>query len=431
MTGPEYEATSDVLMGGLPLIAPRIVVSEFVNVEAGQALGTLGCFARDLENGRIYAITNQHVVRPLNPKEILCSIGNRIGYRNYTDCPDFCKVCSTIIGRVAKSIFNPDLDIAAIALDPGIRYSAQLTEDNGDPDPTPGNGNKIQITGVNDVSALTDADLAATPLEVRVVGASTQKIRVGRVVSNRFPRVGAIVPASGDDPLQSEAEWAASNLPHRTIRDQILVISLEPDKPFSQAGDSGSAIVDAQGRVIAFLFANGPDYGDGLKRSVACPVAQVLGQLNVEILTFSGTETVPPSNLDGLKDSGIKGAGNRDPATCASLSESEILDLVQAFVDDHGRDIRGIARRNRRVVAEWRRQDGARLPDDLLTFRAKSVRERQLLAKRILRIATAVRRYASSPVMAEDIDWLASALVTGWLADPLGCDPQRIREGTL
>ncbi|MFJ9713626.1 hypothetical protein [Streptomyces sp. NPDC101234] len=65
-----------------------------------------------------------------------------------------------------------------------------------------------------------------------------------------------------------------------TLRDQVsITAATSPDAVFSDHGDSGSAIVDEQGFVVALLFA-----GSGAN-TVGNPIASVLQELNVSMCT--------------------------------------------------------------------------------------------------------------------------------------------------
>jgi len=61
--------------------------------------------------------------------------------------------------------------------------------------------------------------------------------------------------------------------------DGQIQIKATGSKPFSQGGDSGSLIVDAQRRAVALLFA-----GNGVDSTFANPIATVLDKLKIDLM---------------------------------------------------------------------------------------------------------------------------------------------------
>jgi hypothetical protein len=67
--------------------------------------------------------------------------------------------------------------------------------------------------------------------------------------------------------------------------DDQIEIEGEGDAPFSQGGDSGSLIVDAERRAVALLFAGGDQGGsNGKGLTYANPLAAVFGALKIGLL---------------------------------------------------------------------------------------------------------------------------------------------------
>ena len=61
--------------------------------------------------------------------------------------------------------------------------------------------------------------------------------------------------------------------------DNQIQIKAVGDKPFSQGGDSGSLIVDANLQAVALLFA-----GNGVDSTFASPIATVLDKLKIDLM---------------------------------------------------------------------------------------------------------------------------------------------------
>jgi len=59
---------------------------------------------------------------------------------------------------------------------------------------------------------------------------------------------------------------------------QVLVRSLESDRPFSAEGDSGALLINASGRAVGLLWGTN-HRGEG----VACPIAAVLYAMNITL----------------------------------------------------------------------------------------------------------------------------------------------------
>lgn len=67
--------------------------------------------------------------------------------------------------------------------------------------------------------------------------------------------------------------------------DNQIEIEGAGDAPFSQGGDSGSLIVDADRRAVALLFAGGDQGGaNGKGLTFANPLTAVFGALKIDLL---------------------------------------------------------------------------------------------------------------------------------------------------
>jgi hypothetical protein len=338
---------------------------------SGAGEGTLGCLLWDTNNHDVgYALTNQHVIdtdRALTVTVGTTEVGQPNG--NSSSC-----CCNDIIGVYAAGERTDQSDQAVTRLSPGLKWVAEIVEIG-------------VVTGKRPLTAI-DA-VVNTPVRKR--GARTRL--TGGVVTD----VGGLDPAGDQSVLVS-----ANDNPDRRPNELLF---------FVEQGDSGSALVDDDNKVVALLYAREPtraevtaDGGtppplppDGIERpkAYAWPIDDVLTRfangtpaLTLDVATGGQEHTVPgaatvavPAELaatvttddflgtgDGLRAPVGRPwfAGNPPPletmATVrAQLTGSAAGQLLIELTDRHRAEVTRLLRTDRRVAVVWHRGGGAAL----------------------------------------------------------------------
>jgi hypothetical protein len=115
--------------------------------------------------------------------------------------------------------------------------------------------------------AYLDGRVAAAPADVAIAAVGERVHKVGRTTGLTFgtiKQVGVVVGPIGYAPGPC---WFR----------QCLLIETDDGKPFSDHGDSGSAVVGDDGKVVGLLFAGNDT------QTYACAIQNVLDQLNCRI----------------------------------------------------------------------------------------------------------------------------------------------------
>jgi hypothetical protein len=207
--------------------------------------GTLGCFVRKSGSSALYILSNTHVLADENRYargKPIVQPGTLDGGRPSAD-----RVATLSAFVKLDTAVTPKADCAIAKLDHGVA---------ADPSTLKGIG---KLTGV--ISR--DLDIRDA---VHKVGRTTG-VRHGRVTAVELDGVTVEYDmgiVSFDDQIEIEGSGARS---------------------FSDAGDSGSLIVDADGKAAALLFA-GSDHGgrNGKGLTYANPIQTVLSALKVKLV---------------------------------------------------------------------------------------------------------------------------------------------------
>jgi hypothetical protein len=275
-------------------------------------------------------------------QQVDCDVSSdvRIGQPGDCFCSACCACCRNLIGVVTDA--RLDLDVALIELEAGLKYRAEI-EDIG------------VIKGTHTYS-LIDL-LAAEPIFVHKRG-----IKTGRTLGIllAIDEVGEVSEVGGQDTPQ---EW---RLYHRYYSNAMRVNSFDEFNPFSDHGDSGSAVVNDASEVIGILFA------DGDKNTLVTPIAEIEAAFNlvVETAEVKGQISTVPV-MQGHAFAAVKG----EPIFVERLREVE----RELTATPEGRELAEVGRRhadevvrlvnhNRRVGTVWRRNGGPELVQAALTM---------------------------------------------------------------
>ncbi len=200
----------------------------------------------------------------------------------------------------------------------------------------------LNVNGADDIVDIAPATSVHLGDTVYKVGASTART-VGRVSQVMYtgqgedgtpqPKVIEIEPVS-----MTDAGNCGGNL------------------RFLDHGDSGSALIDAQGRLIGLLFGGEITGGFGY----ACYIEPVLAALNATAITRNhsitgnpaaqGTAVTTPAFIDGRP--------NMTPRLRARVLASEAGRAMWAIVDRHRLEVQRLVNKNRRVAVAWHRHKG-------------------------------------------------------------------------
>ncbi|MFG6430103.1 hypothetical protein [Roseateles sp. LYH14W] len=202
-----------------------------IQVQVGGSYGTLGCLVRDLQTQNLCALSNQHVMG---------GQGNRVAQ------PKMDPVCDQI-GDTVKSVLSTKVDGAYCSIN------------------AHGASGISSIVEIGEVAGVYNVQLSDLPYPVRKRGRTTG-LRQGNITS-------LYLQGTRSD------GWK--------FQGQQYIATSDPALNFSEPGDSGSAVVDAQQRVVGLLW------GASTPNGCASPIADVMSELNIEVATGVKAEVVP------------------------------------------------------------------------------------------------------------------------------------------
>jgi hypothetical protein len=312
-----------------------ITVTNGLSGPQGTALGTLGFLATI--NGatgpdNIALVSNNHVLRANGAKK------DDTVYQ-----PDLTGGGSTASNAVAKILDGPDrgdypfqgqsyyVDAAAAQLKISISSCCHCNCGVSF-------GNTIRGLNVNGVNTIADVATAKKGDTVFKVGRQTSRT-VGIVKKIDF----------------------SLSVMGLSITNAIEIEPLEPDcngiLRFSTEGDSGSAIVNDQGKLVGLLFSVATIQTNGL----ACHIAPVLDALKVSPITLAN----PPVNNPAFATSTVA-----DAALMIDGRADQIQGLrerllacpegrrIWALVEQHRQEVVHLVNHDRRVAVAWHRNQG-------------------------------------------------------------------------
>jgi hypothetical protein len=127
----------------------------------------------------------------------------------------------------------------------------------------------------------------------------------------------------------------------------------EGNLQFADHGDSGSALINSEGKLIGLVF--GVDTANPIF-SFACHIHPVLDQLKVTAITnqHPPDPRVTRSDADLIVD----GRPSEARALRERLLESEEGRRIAALIDEHRHEVARLVNHNRRVTVAWRTNQG-------------------------------------------------------------------------
>lgn len=282
--------------------------------------GTLGCFAQVDGTLEIVALTNAHVVETGGATNTI-----EMGQPEYTEC--CCCACDEI-GTCGTSDRKLDgsVDAAIVHLKSGIGITNVIRGLNAD-------SSDGTVQGSRAASVSTDT-----------------VVKVGRTSDRTTGTVVSITHATGA---------TADGTPART--NQILV---KPDAgvtKFQDLGDSGSALVDKDNKVIGLMWGAYLTPGSSLfGHGIACPINAVKSALSITI-PEGGLNTVgatmrvtEPVILRREQPEASELIGLLQTRLAQTSQGRALLDLI----DTHRNEIIRLIQHNRAVMVTWHRKQG-------------------------------------------------------------------------
>jgi hypothetical protein len=248
--------------------------------------GTLGSLIQDT-SGRQFVLSNNHVLA----RSDQASVGDMIiepGLIDNNCTPNGDGAGTTPVGVLSgwlvlkSSSTNADAAIAQV-------NSGAVSL----------NGNILELGGRQ-----TDGTLAAAPPGISSSGGRGESAALNMTVAKSGRTTGLTCASVSALDVDVSVEYytdCAETRPYltKTYTDQIAISGNQ----FSDAGDSGSLVVDtSDAEPVGLFFAGGTD-ASGVSQAVANPVADVLNELNTQAgggtaYTFVGTSDHPVSCLD-------------------------------------------------------------------------------------------------------------------------------------
>ncbi len=211
--------------------------------------GTLGGLVRDSDSGTLLILSNNHVLADANQAQLGDPILQPGALDGGTDPRD----------RIARLFGFVELDFG-----PGSENRADAAV--------------AEPIRAEDVLYATESVGPATPAETRTLDESDLGRflhKTGRTTEHTQGFVEALFATL-------EVGYGGS----RTARfvDQVVVSQSPAEEEFSQGGDSGSLVYDADNRCVGLLFAGSQGTGQEPARTIINPIDAVLRGLGVELL---------------------------------------------------------------------------------------------------------------------------------------------------
>lgn len=275
--------------------------------------GTLGCLALTKEEPRrVVMLSNAHVLGD-SDSDLTDTVGQPTMCSICSDC------CSDPVGEVLRFKKTVHVDGAIATVAEGIAYAAQIKE----------------IGAVAGTRELSVADASSGAVQVQKRGRTTG-------LTFALVRGWVVGPQDIKNPNGSV---------NRTSRDHLMLQVRAPSECFALDGDSGSAVLDVNNKVVGLLFAAN---GKG-NLGFACPIQFVTDELQIDILDATTvvpvvSEASPIPALAGI----VHGPAGKLLETPAGRLAADLYDL-------HAPEVRRLVRTNPRASAVWRRHGGPAL----------------------------------------------------------------------
>lgn len=352
---------AEIVSDGMTTTTPGSSPGQFT---ISRAKGTLGCVAINQATNdpskKAVALTNAHVL--LDVVLTTTHDGAAVGQPDTSSL--CCKSLDHTIGHVDHDVvltgFDPatnpqpqptGVDAGFVTLDAETQWSAEVIA-SGEGDSI----TKEQIAGphvVDGTEALFDFSSGSG---VPIYAVHKRGIRTEATT-------GWLVAIN-----------AVSNMPYTSLDGArvkqlkfVQLLEIQPQDPtkfFALEGDSGSALINKDHKVIGLVFGVPRDTDPPGSSAVACSIGEVQTRLNVtvvDIATFPGVQTVPkaasvhafaslPAERSVLRE--------RMEAARSELGHTEVGSQLDNALHRHFTEIRTLVNRNKRAAVVWQRIQG-------------------------------------------------------------------------
>ena len=366
----------DALEGGVRIGVNKTRLLSTLVEKTTSFSGTLGFFATttDTDPPTQVFITCQHVVEWFKGTVAGIPIGQPTAQALWRFLP----CCNDQIGVVMRALLVADVDAAAVALNPGITWKAEVHDGSrqwppgGPPGQPPGtppalieNANNSALAGVvtgrHDVSTdeLINLVLAGQVYEVQKRGYKTG-VTKGQVTHAHFSGLPVNLFELDGDPQRQLA---------RTTSDDLRIVSLSPELIWSCSGDSGSAVLNTSGEIVGLHWGADTQANVSGRPAFSSRIENVMSELKITPATASQkglVQTAPPNNLANVPSASPL---RQDAIVEQALGTMRRSVRGRRYLDNitlHGPEIQRLGRENPRVAAAWRRYRGWELASAFL-----------------------------------------------------------------
>jgi len=331
----EYGFTADnaryrPILGGIG-ISNRIIDANEDMTGTQVSRGTLGCIATLTADRSPVLLTNWHVLMANGARvddKVFQPPPTSIPPTDLADLPVRPKDDDDVIGKIAKSAITEKVDgaIARINVSSccrccGIDFQNKIKG--------------LSVSGHPPTDAIVGQRPAVSGMQVFKVGRVTGRT-AGHVVDPNFPEFS--ITRQGTT---------------YTFTGQIQIAGEDTVVPFSDHGDSGAVVIDADGFIVGLHFASNGQPGQN-SRAIANHIADVCHELGITINT---TPTSPSAGARVEVPAMPEATGAYRAWRERLLTDPAGARLLE-LAEEHRAEIVQLVNHNRRVTVAWHRNHG-------------------------------------------------------------------------
>jgi len=404
---PHVIGGAEIVADGMTIVSGGAAqVGGGVQVTISRAKGTLGCVAINQAatdpSKKAVALTNAHVLLDV----ALTTTHDNAAVGQPDTSSSCCKSCDNTIGHTDQDVVligaaapeppNPPtgVDAGFVTLASETEWSAEVILSGAGDSIT-----KEQIAGphmVDDSEALFDASMKPI-YAVHKRGIRTQAT-TGWLTS-----------------IHLTTQIPYTSMDGKTVKELFMgnTLKVDPQDPakfFALEGDSGSALVNADHKVVGLVFGVPPDTAPPSSAISVCAIGEVQTRLNVVVAdtaTFPGVQKVPkPASAHAFADLPAERSVLRARMQEArqELERTKIGTELDHALHQHFTEIRYLVNRNKRAAVVWRRIQGPAWVNEV--FSCLLDRHRPLpsqlggqsLSSCLGRLTAVLMRYGSEPL---------------------------------
>jgi Trypsin-like peptidase domain len=350
---------TDVVQSTPPVPHASIQGGDEIRVQEDDitwSVGTLGCIAHTTASPpKLVILSNQHVLDTAANSPVIV-----------TSCSD---CCETVVAHVLPGAqLNQTIDAAIAEVVAGQESHARI--------------HGVPVTGTLDLQ-----DTASLPPAV-VTALGNLTYRVHKYGAKTDLTTGVVTSIHQTTGTMTEQIQVMTGPPQATTR-------------FDKEGDSGSAIYNDAGQVVALLWGGSDEDANPPFQTVGSPIAKVESMMGITVATN------PPAVIYRAGALGIPEVARGYADLGRAAAPAPLADLY----DRHQPEVRALLRSNRRFVIAWHRNHGPLMVRSLLDVAEHRLREVPgMLADRpwpecVARIARVLTAEGSAALQADVTHW--------------------------